>query len=59
MVVANHERLQRCLLELRDGLKPYCERVWSGFYGQDWLAITNGSSNIPTVSPPPMIWLSC
>lgn len=51
MVIANHERLQTCLMELRDGLKSYCERTWYGFYGNEWLSIVNNKLRHPDHNP--------
>lgn len=51
MAVANHERLQTCLLELRDGLRSYCERTWEGFYGDRWLVVVNDKLKHPDRSP--------
>ena len=51
MAVANHERLQTCLMELRDGLRPYCERTWEGFYGDRWLSVVNDKLKNPDRSP--------
>jgi predicted AAA+ superfamily ATPase len=51
MVMANHERLQKCLIELRDGLRPFCEQTWSGFYGDDWLATVNATLKYPDTKP--------
>ena len=51
MVMANHERLQKCLIELRDGIKPLCEQTWAGYYGDDWLATVNGKLRYPDTNP--------
>ena len=51
MAVANHQRLQTCLMELRDGLRPYCERTWQGFYGDEWLSVVNDKLKHPDRSP--------
>ena len=51
MVMANHERLQKCLIDLRDGMKPYCEQTWAGFYGDGWLENVNGQLRYPDSSP--------
>ena len=51
MAIANHERLQTCLLELRDGLRSYCERTWEGFYGDKWLSVVNDNLKHPDRSP--------
>ena len=53
MAIANHERLQACLMELRDGLKSYCERTWCGFYGDDWLSVVNNKLRYPDRRPSP------
>ena len=53
MAVANHERLQTCLVLLRDGLRPYCERTWDGFYGEKWLSVVNDKLRHPDTSPSP------
>ena len=37
MVVPNRERIDRALLEVRDGIRPGCIAVWSDKYGQDWM----------------------
>lgn len=51
MAVANHERLHTCLLELRDGLRSYCERTWEEFYGDEWLSVVNDKLKHPDRSP--------
>lgn len=51
MAIANHERLQTCLMELRNGIKPYCERTWYGFYGEDWLSAVNDKLKYPDRHP--------
>lgn len=51
MAVANHQRLQTCLVELRDGLRSYCERTWEGFYGDRWLSVVNDKLKHPDRSP--------
>lgn len=51
MVMANHERLQRSLIELRDGIKPLCEQTWSGYYGDGWLATVNEKLRYPDSNP--------
>jgi hypothetical protein len=51
MVMANHERLQKCLIELRDGIKPLCEQTWLGFYGDGWLATVNEKLRYPDRNP--------
>src|SRR4051812_32647411 len=51
MVMANHERLQKCLIELRDGIKPLCEQTWAGYYGDDWLRTVNGKLRYPDTTP--------
>lgn len=53
MAIANHERLQTCLALLRDGLRPYCERNWDGFYGEKWLSAVNGKLRHPDTKPSP------
>ena len=51
MAVANHERLQTCLVLLRDGIRPYCERTWDRFYGEKWLSVVNDKLKHPDASP--------
>lgn len=33
----NHLQLQNCLIELRDGIRPYCEKTWKRKYDVNWL----------------------
>ena len=51
MVMANHERLQKSLIELRDGIKPLCEQTWSGYYGDGWMSTVNDKLKYPDSKP--------
>lgn len=51
MVVANHERLQRCLIDTRDGIRSFCEQTWEGFYGDSWLRTVNSKLKHPERVP--------
>ena len=42
MATSNREFVDRSLVELRNALKPICERSWSGRYGSQWLTVVNG-----------------
>ena len=53
MVMANAERTQRAIGHLCDGLQPFCEQTWQGFYGDTWLNDVNQKLHTPDRDPSP------
>ena len=51
MAQTNAERLTKAIGLLAEGLKPYCEATWKGFYGDDWLNTVNNKLRTPDRTP--------
>ena len=51
MAIANREYVDRCLVELRNALKPVCEDAWSERYGSRWLSVVNDRLGSPVHDP--------
>ena len=51
MAISNRERVDRGLGELRNALKPVCERSWSDRYGPGWLTVVNDRLERPAADP--------
>lgn len=48
MAITNKDRIQRCLEELRDGLKPFVEQNLKAGWGRGWVQRLEQSSQHPT-----------
>ena len=51
MATSQRDIVDRGLVELRNALKPICERSWSGRYGSQWLTVVNGKLKRPDHDP--------
>ncbi len=53
MAITNHERVDKSLTLVRDGIKPNLEKTWQGLYGDEWVEKVNQMDRFPDRSPSP------